>query len=57
MNTLTLVALTFIAAIAIISLLVGFGVHKTSSTTGVRDFIRAIGPILTAIAKAFTDLD
>jgi hypothetical protein len=56
MYTPTLVALTFITAIAIICLLAGFVVHKTGSTADIRDIGRAIGPILTAIAKAFTDL-
>jgi hypothetical protein len=57
MNTPSLVALTIIAAIAVIGLLSGFFVHTTGSTAGIRDVGRAIGPILTAIIKAFSDLD
>ncbi|WP_156751375.1 hypothetical protein [Mycobacterium sp. 1245111.1] len=57
MNTPTLVALTIIAAIAVTGTLAGFLVHKTGNTAGIREVGRAIAPLLTAIAKAFSDLD
>ena len=50
MNTPTLIALAFIAALVVTW--AGFVVHKTGSAAGVR----AIGPLLATIIKAFNDL-